>query len=236
MLGAFGMAAAGDAVSGGKVTVLKATPERLPSGETRPRLVVSHARARRGPSEPVAAPLTNARIAVVMLLVAESMFFAGLIGAYLVFRGSSPVWPPPGLPRLPLFVSWLNTVVLSASGLAMLGAIRAAAATRHDTLKRALGLTASLGAVFVAVQGAEWVRLVHYGLTLSAGTYGSTFYFLIGSHAVHVLGAMIALGVVAVGVARGWFAAGVYGVVEACGIYWFFVCALWLVLFALVYH
>ena len=65
-------------------------------------------------------PLTNARIAVVMLLVAETMFFAGLVGAYLVFRGSSPVWPPPDLPRLPLALTWVNTCILMGSALAML--------------------------------------------------------------------------------------------------------------------
>ena len=34
-------------------------------------------------------------------LGAEAMFFAGLIGAFLVFRIASPVWPPPFQPRLP---------------------------------------------------------------------------------------------------------------------------------------
>jgi cytochrome c oxidase subunit 3 len=218
------------------VTTADGTLGPMANGQARPRLVVSRPRARRPPSEPLATPITNARIAVVMLLVAESMFFAGLIGAYLVFRGSSRVWPPPELPRLPLAVSWVNTVILMASGLAMLAAIRAVAAERREPLTRALGLTALLGAAFVTVQGAEWIRLVHYGLTLSTGTYGSTFYVLIGSHAVHVLGAMLWLGVVGAGVKRGWFGSRTYGVVEACGIYWFFVCALWLVLFALVYH
>ena len=36
--------------------------------------------------------LNNARLAVIMLLAAELMFFAGLIGAFLVFRLSATVW------------------------------------------------------------------------------------------------------------------------------------------------
>ena len=52
--------------------------------------------------------------AVVMLLVAETMFFSGLIGAYLVFRGAAPLWPPPNLPRLPLAVTWVPLSVRQA--------------------------------------------------------------------------------------------------------------------------
>ena len=202
----------------------------------RPRLVVSHGRVRRRLSQPSPKPLTNARIAVVMLLASESMLFAGFIGAYLVFRGSSRVWPPAELPRLPLTVTWINTVVLMGSGLSMLASMRAAGDGRREVLVRRLGTTALLGAIFVAVQGSEWARLVRYGFTAASGTYGSTFYVLIGLHGAHVIGALVWLGVVVAGVARRYFRDPIYGVVEACGIYWLYVCVLWLVLFALVYH
>ena len=45
-----------------------------------------------------------------MLLGAEAMFFAGLIGAFLVFRFGSTVWPPPFQPRLPIGVTGINTL------------------------------------------------------------------------------------------------------------------------------
>ena len=61
-----------------------------------------------GPPAPPVRPNTpignNAWLAVVMFLGAEAMFFAGLIGAFLVFRVGSVVWPPPFQPRLPLGV------------------------------------------------------------------------------------------------------------------------------------
>ena len=87
------------------------------------------------------------------------------------------------------------------------------------------------------MQGSEWVRLIHHGLTLSAGMYGATFYTLIGTHAAHVVGAVVWLGLV------GWWARRgqvrrrhATRRVDACAIYWVFVCALWLALFALVYR
>lgn len=194
------------------------------------------ARRTREPVPPPAPLISNARIAVVTLLIAETMFFSGLIGAYLVFRVGTPVWPPANLPRLPLAVTWANTLVLMASGITMVGSVRAARRDDQRALRRGLAVTALLGLTFLAVQGSEWARLVHHGLTLSAGMYGATFYTLIGTHAAHVLGAVTWLGIVWWWARRGRFAGGRDTAVDACAIYWIFVCALWLALFALVYQ
>ncbi len=74
-------------------------------------------RAAFGGGDPPAPPVrpntpigNNAWLAVVMFLGAEAMFFAGLIGAFLVFRVGSVVWPPPFQPRLPLGVTGFNTL------------------------------------------------------------------------------------------------------------------------------
>jgi len=192
----------------------------------------------RRPRDPVSPepPISNARIAVVTLLVAETMFFAGLIGAYLVFRVGSTMWPPPDLPRLPLGVTWLNTLVLMASGVTMVRARRAASRDDQAALRRGLAITGALGLVFLAVQGSEWARLIHHGLTLSSGMYGATFYALIGTHAAHVVGAVVWLSIVWAWAGRGRFVGGRFAAVDACTIYWIFVCALWVVLFGLVYQ
>ncbi len=54
-----------------------------------------------------------------MLLGAETMFFAGLIGAFMVFRVGATNWPPPFQPRLPVGVTGVNTVILLISALTM---------------------------------------------------------------------------------------------------------------------
>lgn len=213
--------------------LLAVQPEGKP---VRPRLVVSRRRPRSAEPHRTGSPISNARLAVVMLIVAESMFFAGLIGAYLVFRFGNRVWPPVGLPRLPIAVTWVNTFVLMASAITMWNAVQAARVEPGPALRRYIVATLALGAGFVAVQGFEWVQLVRHGLTLSSGTYGTTFYTLIGCHAAHVAVGMLWLGTVGLGVARGWFTRGVDVIVETCGFYWGFVCALWLILFALVYN
>jgi cytochrome c oxidase subunit 3 len=179
--------------------------------------------------------VSNAQIGVLVLLAAETMLFMGLLGAYVLFRTVSPFWPPPGLPRLPLLVTTLNTLVLVASAYTMHQARCAARAGERQALLARLALTAALGVLFVAVQGSEWVRLVHHGLTLSSGAYGSSFYTLIGLHGVHVLAAVLWLGVVAAQAGARRLGAVRSVAVDACGIYWNYVVGLWIVLFGVVY-
>jgi cytochrome c oxidase subunit 3 len=189
--------------------------------------------ARRVPA-PVA-PVSNARLAIVTVLVAETMFFVGLIGAFLVFRLAAPTWPPQNLPQLPLLVTTLNTVVLLASLAPLTAALRAVRRDDQATALRALTWTAALGSLFLAVQGAEWVRLVGHGLTLRGSMYGATFYVLIGCHGLHVLAAVAWLAVTALIARRGRFTSTRHAPLEICAIYWYFVCGLWVVLFPLVY-
>jgi heme/copper-type cytochrome/quinol oxidase subunit 3 len=96
-------------------------------------------------------------------------------------------------------------------------------------------VTAVLGTVFLVVQGVEWLRLIHFGLTVSSSIYGGLFYTLIGFHAVHVVGALIWL-LIVLGLARkGRFTRQQHTGVQTCTMYWIFVVALWPVLYGLVY-
>ncbi len=186
------------------------------------------------PAERAAPPVSNARLAMIVLIAGESMLFAGLIGTYLVFR-LSQAWPPPDLPRLPLGMTFLNTLVLFASVVPLTRALGAVRRDDRTALVRGLGTTALLGTTFLAVQGFEWVRLVRHGLTLGSSMYGATFYVLIGCHGAHVLIAVLWLGVTTLLAARGAFRAAHHTALEMCAIYWYFVCAVWVVLFPLVY-
>jgi heme/copper-type cytochrome/quinol oxidase subunit 3 len=180
-------------------------------------------------------PVSNARLGMLMFLGAEAMFFAGLIGAFLVFRFGSVMWPPPGQPYLPVGVTGVNTAILLFSAYTMYRAMRAIRGEDRERMARWLSMTALLGMIFLGVQGYEWMRLVHYGFTLSSGTYGATFYTLIGTHGVHVFGAVLWLLVVLAGAGRNRFSAERHLGLTLCGMYWYFVVGLWPVLFTLVY-
>ena len=179
--------------------------------------------------------LDNTRLAMLFFLSAETMFFAGLISAFFVLRLSAAVWPPPLQPRLPVLVTGFNTLVLLASSAAMIAALRAMRRADGRALIERLAATAALGVLFLAVQGYEWARLIHYGLTVTSGAYGATFYTLIGIHAAHVLGALVWLGVTLALAASGRFLDGQVSGLRACATYWHYVVALWPILYVTVY-
>src|SRR5271168_5428158 len=179
--------------------------------------------------------ISSAMLAVMMIIASEMMLFSGLIGTFLVYRMQSAFWPPPALPRLPIAVTWVNTFVLLSSAVTMTLALRAVHKSRQRLTRNYLLATLALGVTFLAVQGSEWVRLVAHGLKLSSGAYGGTFYLLIGCHGAHVTAGVIWLACVV------WFAMGgrynarnAHGI-ELCAVYWYFVCAVWPLLFGLVY-
>jgi cytochrome c oxidase subunit 3 len=188
------------------------------------------------PPRPAAEPVvSNARLGMLVFLAFEAMFFAGLLGAYLVFRLGATAWPPPGEPYLPIGVTWVNTGILVFSSYAMWRALRAIRRGDREALGRWLLVAALYGVTFLAVQGYEWVRLVRFGLTLSSGIYGSTFYTLIGCHGLHVLVAVLWL-LVVLALSRGpRFSARRHVAVQLTAMYWHFVVGLWLVLFPAVY-
>jgi cytochrome c oxidase subunit 3 len=192
-----------------------------------------------GPPSPPVRPnrtlFNNAKLATMMLLGSETMFFAGLIGAFLVFRMGASNWPPPFQPRLPIGVTGVNTAILLASAFTMQAAVSVTGRGKLNVAKRLLAATAILGALFLGIQGSEWVRLVHFGLTASSSIYGGLFYALIGAHGLHVLGALAWLLIVYAQMVRGRFSQRNYNGLQICRMYWIFVVALWPVLYGLVY-
>ncbi len=129
------------------------------------------------PVQPNAPIASNAWLATVMFLGAEAMFFAGLIGAFIVFRIGSSIWPPPFQPRLPVGITGVNTIVLLASAVTMHMALRSVRAGAMRRLNRMLAMTAALGGVFLLIQGYEWARLIHFGLTVSSSIYGGAILY-----------------------------------------------------------
>ena len=185
-----------------------------------------------GPRRPL---LDNVRLAMLFLICGEVMFFGGLVSAFLVLRVTAVQWPPPLQPRLPVGVTGANTLVLLASSVAMAAAVRTLQQRDRRLLVRRLLIAGGLGALFLCVQGYEWIRLVGYGLTMWSGAYGTTFYTVIGTHAAHVLAAVVWVGVTAWLAALGRFVDGRASALRACAIYWHFVVALWPILYVAVY-
>jgi heme/copper-type cytochrome/quinol oxidase subunit 3 len=222
-------------------TILEAPPARPPVRRTNggppppPRRTGGDDGGGGREPEPRRPLIDNACLATIFLIAAEVMLFAGLISGFFVLRFGAAVWPPPFQPRLPVAVTGVNTVILLASSVAVAAAVRALARGAVSRVVARLGVAAALGATFLVVQGYEWVRLIGFGLTASSGAYGATFYTLIGAHALHVVGALVWLGVARAFVRSGRVSAARAGGLRACAMYWHFVVGLWPILYVTVY-
>jgi heme/copper-type cytochrome/quinol oxidase subunit 3 len=174
----------------------------------------------------------NSVAAMLIFIGTEIMFFSGLISAFIVVK-SGAAWPPPGQPRLPIEATAFNTVMLLLSGLALRKTDRAFAEFRDaERAQRLLLLTMGLGLLFVTLQGYEWVRLLRFGLTMTSSPYGAFFYLIVGTHALHAVAALLALGYCGLQLASGELTRATFSTVQ---IFWYFVVALWPLLYGLVY-
>ena len=99
-----------------------------------------------------------------------------------------------------------------------------------------LGITVALGVIFLCLQVLEYYEAyAHFGLTLNAGIYGSTFFMLTGFHGFHVFMGMTMLAIQLLRSLNGHFTADDHFGFEASSWYWHFVDVVWVFLFLFVY-
>jgi cytochrome c oxidase subunit 3 len=171
-------------------------------------------------------------LGMLIFVLAEIMFFAGLISAYMIVKaGSVGSWPPPGQPRLPVEATAFNTAALLLSGVALLWARRAYRIAPERAVKPLLAAIA-LGACFVIFQGVEWVSLLGQGLTVTSSAHGSFFYLIVGAHALHAIAALVALAVVWAGLYQGKRVRNQFAGVQ---VFWYFVVGMWPIIYYKVY-
>lgn len=197
--------------------------------------IIGHGGNRKSGIPPGESPINKALLGLLMFIGSEIMFFGGLISSFLILRAGTVSWPPVDQPRLPIQVTGLNTLFLLFSGYTMYRAVKAIRRGNLSVLVKWLSATAVLGAIFLTVQGYEWIRLVSYGLTFTSSVYGGTFYTLIGCHALHVLGAMIFLLLVLRKAVSREYSSHEHISVALSGVYWYFVVGIWPALYILVY-
>lgn len=173
-------------------------------------------------------------VGMLIFVMAEAMFFAALFSAYTIVSAGADNWPPLGQPRLPVASTAFNTLALLLSGWTMFRANRhfAARPPRLKSTRRFLLATILLGGFFVLFQGFEWVRLLRYGLTMVSSSYGSFFYLLIGTHALHAIAALTVLLMVFSKLRQGRMSKGQFWGAQ---VFWYFVVLVWPVLYVLVY-
>ncbi len=190
----------------------------------------------------------NPVLGMLLFITSEVMFFAGLFAAYFNVRANAPdgIWPPItpeslelGNPEqyhlaiLPLVRP--ATVLLIISSFTAQFAVWAIRRGDRSAFIRNLSVTVVIGIVFLIMQAIDYVLLGSEGVSLSSGTFGTTYFTLTGFHGAHVFGGVIMLGVVLYRGMAGQFSARHHDAVEAASLYWHFVDVVWILLFSLLY-
>ena len=111
-----------------------------------------------------ALPLRNGKVCLWLFLSTEIMFFAALIGVYIVIRFGVPAgtWPTPPDVHLVEPIGAFNTFVLICSSVSVVLSFEAAKANKTKLAKIWLIVTFALGSVFLLVKMYEYnSKFVH---------------------------------------------------------------------------
>jgi cytochrome c oxidase subunit 3 len=113
-----------------------------------------------------ALPIGRGKLCLWLFLSTEIMFFAGLIGTYIVLRFGVPAntWPAPHDVHLQEYVGAFNTFVLICSSVTIVLALEASKQNSAGLAKFWMVLTFLLGSVFLGVKAYEYKEKFAHGI------------------------------------------------------------------------
>jgi cytochrome c oxidase subunit 3/cytochrome o ubiquinol oxidase subunit 3 len=188
------------------------------------------------PSPDALVALSPVKVGMLAFLASEVAFFGTLIMAYVFFlRQTIHGEPNPSqVFRLPMVLAASACLFSSSATIYM-----AEKALRRGSRQAFLGwwgLTIVLGVLFLLGTMLEWNDLIgRWGLTISRNLFGTTYFTLVGFHALHVTIGVLVLSIVFGLVWRRHVTARDQTGVEVVSWYWHFVDGVWVVVFSLVY-
>jgi cytochrome c oxidase subunit 3 len=165
---------------------------------------------------------------ITFLAVATSLF-ALFISAYAM-RIEYLDWTPLPEPRL---LAW-NSAVLVLASVAMQWAVFAARRGAVDTVRTALASGGALTTAFLFGQIVVWKQLTEAGHFVNSSAATGFFYLLTAAHALHVLGGMVAWVRAFARLRSDTPPQRIQLSIELCALYWHFLLAVWLVLWAVL--
>ena len=178
------------------------------------------------------------RLAFLLFIVSEVMFFFALFWGYYWFSFSSGigvggVWFPPGISSIdPVGLPLVNTLLLLLSGFT-------ATVSHHSVVLgfRYLAIISLVQTVFLALLFTLFQLLEYTGssFSISDSVYGSSFYLTTGFHGFHVIIGTLMLLVALVRILGYSFTQEHHVGFEGSLWYWHFVDVVWLWLFISIY-
>jgi len=173
------------------------------------------------------------RVGTLALILTESAFFSIFVVAYIFYLGKSLTGP---FPKDVLSPPILNTICLLSSSVTIVLAIRNLRGGSIRSFSIWWFITFALGLEFLTGTAFEWHRLIyHEGLTIRTNLFGTTYYSLVGLHALHVTVGLLLILLVMVLTMCGYMNDRHVERTVVLLCYWHFVDAVWIEVFLIVY-
>jgi cytochrome c oxidase subunit 3 len=188
-----------------------------------------------------------AQLGMWAFLASEVLLFGGLLFAYFVYRLGYPSAFAAAAVHTKIVIGVANTAILLTSSFAVAWATAVGKLQQWRLAAGLLWAAALMGLVFLGLKGLEYAQeyAEHLipGIDFSFAEEGPkgaelffVFYFIAtGLHAVHVSIGIAVLWFTARQVRAGAYSAGYQVPLTVAALYWHFVDAVWVVLFALIY-
>ncbi len=168
----------------------------------------------------------------VLLACIEGTMFLILLAVYFYLRLRVDIWPPPGV-QLPHLV--LPSIALLPMLVSCYGSYWASeGAKKDDRGVMLVGLLVNIvfGAVYLVLRGVEWHNF-NFGWTTDV--HGSIVWAIIFLHSFDAVADLIFTLVLIVLLVIGWRDRRIRIAVHVDSIVWYFIAAIWLPLYAVVY-
>ena len=132
-------------------------------------------------------------LGMLIALGSFSMLFVALLASYGILRSRSAIWMSYTIGTIPLFLAWVNTVVILISSITLFMASKANERENKILTLNQIYTTIIIGLVFLSLQIILWNLLINDDFTITSHQAGSVFYMLSGLHGLHILGGLISL-------------------------------------------
>ena len=166
------------------------------------------------------------------LILIETVVFGALISTYFYLRAGSAEWPLGGISEPELLLPTINTVILLLSSVPIHFADQGIREGNQRRLRVGITLSFVMGALFLALKYVEYSNLDY---TWATNAYASIKWTIVGFHSAHVIALLLKTVVVGVLAFQGYFNAERNAGVQVNGVYWHFVVAIWIPLYATLY-
>jgi cytochrome o ubiquinol oxidase subunit III len=167
-------------------------------------------------------------------LMTDLLMFAVLFAVFAVLRDSTN-GGPGATDLLNPDIALIGTLLLLASSFTVgIGMIAARQHNKNATLIW-MGATFLLGIAFMSVTLFEFYELVHHGHTMQSSAFLSSFFVLLSTHGLHIIGGLLWLGIILAYVMKRGLTHSNVRKLALLSLFWHFLDLVWIFIFTVVY-